>query len=1046
MRKGYPKRHGLISLALAAALILTEAAGVLMPVPVYAQDELLDGNDVISEEVSPDELLADEAAAVGEELIEESSDGDETSPDQGSLINEDVSAPYNDGSEDENINNDGYVYVEETAYYFTFIIMSEGNIHQVKRANTVSSASSLVGAVGASNINSIKALAGENQISGWKLSVNGHEETWLSSDFKEDDTDYKFLPGMDYTLTAELTRQLADNIYIETTPVVYYDGRAHVTNYDKDDQKSVADLELRVYYIPTGKTPNDSVTLRLGTDYKIAYKNNVNASVKMNDDGTYEKLTYADSKRPCVKVTGLKNYEGFSADVYFDILPYNFGEKSYYLHYGKTGAYFLSGSMKTGYTIKNGKLSGKIEPKVICYNLASLKDYTLKKGTDYDLIFYRYNEAGKWIKKSEVDEAGRWLCTARGKGNFCGTVFGQNPLASNTVFNDGTRGATLNPAVCNYTGGEVPLGQFKVEETSRDLSEAKVTIARKSVPYTHGKYYSAGDLGIKVTLAGFPLIEGTDYRIVFDGNDFKYVSGRWSNGVYLSSSSDAIFNDKIWMANTYKVRVEAIAGNPNGYYGIYDKGDKVTVKGISLSAGGFRLNKTSKTFDDTYYTSGILYYRKGTRLSGLGGDGVENYFSGHITTDSSGTKTFDYMAAVEEKFNSPYYNNNASNYAYTAFSELGKFAGTYQREMSVIGPGINHGDKLQIKFKVVPLDLKKAVKSGMIKISAVTASYNAGGAVPATVNINFNGNNNEIKMYGNSTETWISDPSGDSTPVKLTLTGNTKPGAGYINISAGSEDYNRAFKGSVSKAAEFRIDPLKVTAGTIRVLKAGDYKIEYGKNTGKIAVTSSEPAGTLYAVTRAAAADKNGKFPAKAGIDLYQSYYANENEYYDGVASLKKLAPGQYTLNPTLLMGGSYSIDVTNGKDGAATTGLDFTSSTSIGETYDVYDEAVTITSVTVRYNGVDYELPADSKKLVTKYKGEQVRFTNVSNVKVKSKTAGEVTLSEGDYTISYGDNVTAGKTAGSMTVTLKKGASGFKYGGSVEFKFNIEAAKNIRL
>ena len=1031
MKRVKIKHRGFAGLVLAAALVLTEAALALFPVTAYAQDELLEDSEMIQEEAAP-----------GAALIEEEPVVDELITDTGSP-EENLSVPEETGTDIEDIGNDSYVYVEQTAYSFTFIILNNGMINKVTYPNTLNSPAGLADAIGTSNINSVKALAGENRINGWWLGMNGHNESWLTEDFRESGAQYKFLPKMDYTLTAVLSRKLSDNIYVDITPVVYYDGRAHISTAEYDNEKSINDLEIGVYYVPTGKSKDEyAEPLRQGVDYKLSYKNNVNASMKMNDDGTYEKLALTDSKRPYVQVTGLNTYAGFSAEVYFDILPYNFGEWEY-AHGYKYNAQ-LSG-LESSYTLKNGKLTKAIAPKVTLRNWYDDNVITLKKGTDYDIRLYRYDESSRWIYKESVNEAGRWLCTVRGKGNYCGTVFGQAELEKNTIFNDGTQAGALNPAVCNYTGASVPAGQFRVEDSSHDLSDAKVKIAKKSVPYTHGKYYSSSDLGIRVTIAGSPLTEGVDYRVIYDGDDYKYISGVY-NKVYLTDKSDAVFNDKIWMANTYKIRIEAVPGNPNGYYGIYEKGDKVTVKGVGLKEGGFKLSGASKTFDDTYDTVGKYSYKYGTKLYDLSGYAIENYFSGHITTITSSYKTFDYLAALEDKFNSPYSDNNSANYAYASFTERAKFAGTYTREICAVGPGVNRGDNQYIKFKIVPLDMKKAVKSGMIKVSAAAGTYNAGGSIPASITVNFNGYNNVITMYKNSTEEWISDSEGDSTKVKLTLTNNTKPGAGYITISAADNSYYQAFKGSAKKAAEFRIDPLKVTAGTIRVLKPGDYKVEYGKNSGKVEVTGSEPVGTLYAKTRAAAADKTGKFPAKAGIDLYQSYYATEDEYLNDTASLKKLASSQYSLTPTLLMGGSYNIDVTNGKDGAAKTGLDFVTSTSLGETYDVYDEAVTITSITVRYNGVDYVLPADSGKLVTGYKGEQVRFDNVFDVKVKSKSAGEVTLSTGDYAVTYGDNVAAGKSAGSITVTLKKGAMGFKYGGSKEFRFNIESAGNIKL
>lgn len=1039
------KISGLILSGMLTASMI--ASAVFTPLNINAQE--FEEEAAILEEANEAEELADADSGLltNDESIEISEDAvDDAFADLNDSVTPDAI------EEDELPDPYGYVYAEETKYNITFLILRDGTMGKYVVPNNLSSAGSITSAVSSSKLNEITQMCGENTIYYWKVGVNGHHEIYLTSDFKDESTSsyYQFKPGIDYTLTAQLVRPLGDNIYVEAIPSVYYDGRSHVSVMDDFTDamfsKSINDLAVRVFYLPDGEPYENAVSLRSGKDYKITYKNNVNASMKMNDDGTYEPLAIPDKKRPYVQLTGLNDYAGFSTEVYYDILPFNFGEKSQvaYYDYGKFSAE-ISG-LDSSYTLNNGKLNKQISPKVTLYNSRLYKSVLLKSGKDYEVRLYRYNESGKWIYKEKVDEAGRWLCTVRGKGNFCGTVFGQERYELNTIFNDGTHGSTLNPAVYDYKGSDVPVCQFRVDDGTKDISKAKLTVAKSSVPYKHGIYYTSSDLGIKVTLGGYTLTEGTDYRVVFDGADYLMLAGyNFSTKAYYTPWTNAEFTGKIWMANKYTLRIEAIPGNSAGYYGTLNSKKTVSVNGVKIKPAWFKLSTANKAYDGSYESGGKFWYDPRMDVADLTGS-VDTYMSGSYN-DSGDYRTYNYLKGAEALFNSSY-SSKYNDYGVLVFSPYEKLPGSFARTVVPFGPGVDHSYMADVGFKITSISMKDAVNKNIIKIvSASDAVYNAGGAVPSSVTVYFNGNNNNLSVHHNNETFSITDRDGDTLTVKLTASNNTAPGMGSLGLTVVDNYSYTPIKGSASKIGEgFKILPLTVNSSTIKVLKDSDYQIVYGKRMDAVKVSASEPMGTIYAVTQSVQADKSGKMPAKARIDLYQSYYADAEGYYYGRAMLKKLSATQYELTGTSLSAESFNVTVSNGKAGASKTGLDFGSGIKLGSTYDVYGNAAKITSITFTYKGSTYTLPADAKTFAADYKGVRVEFDSVDSVKISTKEDGEIAVPVSDCIITYGDNVKAGKNAGTVTVTLKKGSSGFKYGGSATFKFNINQAKKVTM
>lgn len=990
-------------------------------------------------------LAADvESDAAMPEVIEAAAAGEGFSKDADAETVGSATLSQNAGA-GEDLEPSGYVYVEQSECYFTFLIMNDGVWRKTTLTNELTTEKKIDEAIDMTMLNSIVSEAFPNEIFEWRLSINGAYYTTLTDTFKQkvdsSYVDYMFRPGMDYTLTAHTCTMVAENIYVDAIPAVFYDGRTHVPTECvlKDRKSSLNDLNLRVWQYNDGVATD----LRYGIDYKVALRNNKDASMKMGDNGSYGLLENDDKKRPVAQITGIGNYSGFSSDVYFSILPYNFGEK----HWGMVNGQILAemSGLKTSYSLKNGKLNGKINPTVTIYNDWSGKTTKLKQGSDYEIRLYRYNEAGQWIYMPDgVDQAGRWLCTLRGRGNYCGTVFGQDPTATDSVFNDGTRPGAINPPVFAYDSGDVPNGQFRVGNESLDISKAKVTVKKSSVPYTRGKYYdgSKDSLGITVKLGNYTLKEGTDYSVTYDGDDFTEVQGKdIARNVYITGTNNSVFKDRIWMSNRYKVIINAISGNPGGYFGALDTKKYVRITGFRVESKNYHVEPLSRKYDGQY-TDGTVYYDMAVGMNLVNVDSAMNGYYTDKVIGGEKVRIYDYLKALEADFNAAYGGTFDKN-GVISLTEYQKNPGSYHHSVHPFGEGADHSSYATVPYTITAAPISEAFTSGLLSVVNVSeAVYNAGGAIPAEITFRFNGRIQVLKMYYNKQTFTVTDSDGGTkTDITVTVTDNKKPGMGKLSFTGD----NVVFKGTRSKYAEFKIKPLKLNddvTQSVHVLQASDYMILHGKVTNTVKVSASRPIGSLYAVTEAVAW-KGGK--CKYNTAVYQSYYADEEGFENGCATLAKLKTSQYDIDYYGTSGTGILVTLRTKSPGADTAGFDFVNPMAFDRMYDCYDEAGKIVGITVKYNGTEYELPRDNKTLALNYTGSQVQFDSVLKVKVQTKD-GEIEYDPGYFDVSYGDNVVAGKNKGSVTVTLKKGASGFKYGGKKKFTFNIAPTEKIRM
>lgn len=924
------------------------------------------------------------------------------------------------------INPVGYVYVSESTYYVTFVAEMNGNRYTSRFKNSLSANSTLASFMGsnAAQLDSdiFSKMGFSNAIYGWRYIYDGMETSYLldPATYKtlSYNTDLTLYPEMDYEFTAAFLQKSSDNIYVMSIPDITYDGRSHVSEMQslKSCKSSINDLPLYVYYSPDGTNDIKNMTeLRYGKDYKVTYKNNKNASMKYEVSGgvmDYVETYSSDAQRPAAVITGQGAFKGFKTTAYFEILPYNFGLASA----GYVGN--VSG-IKNSYELKGGKVSG-IKPKVTVKTNPYAKTVTLKAGRDYKSVIYKYDEDNnKWIKytddPAQITVYGKYLYTAEGMGNYCGTLFGQT-YAEN--FNDGSKTGDVNPSVCPYKGTAGYPCQFIVDDPRKDLANASIKITKKSVPYSKGKTYTGKDFGIKVTVGGVPLAENTDYIIRYDGVDFACPYMLDSNNVWGYRINSAVYDGSVFMANKYQVRIVAIG---EYYFGSKTAGKMVEVKGIKIKASDFKLNSSSRPYDGNYGAS--TNYKHNTIMS-VYPVSPDDEYAFNATKSGSNPYYYDYDTAAPD----------IRQNAVCVMSEYDKLPGTYYNTVYPFGPGVDHSHVVKVKFKRTAISMSKAVSSGLLSATVSGDVFmNSGGAIPgrypAFINVQFNGNLNGCNLNYNGGQAYISDKHGDGTRVKFLISGNKKVGNGGVIYIQGD---GKLFKGK-AKIATFSIKPVSVTG--IPVIDSNAYKLSYGSLTPSVSSSEYDYGDVLAMVDSEIA---GSKAPSKPKVTLYQAYRKDAGDGEHKRFSLAKIDPKNYKVELTPTSdAGVYDIKICNSKT-ASETGYDFGSGIALAQKYTVFDKSAKIKSITVDYDGKNYQLPADSGSFKAVYTGTTIK-PSVTSVTLSDGT----NLSSEDYKVEYGTNVTVGKKTGSIKVTLKRNTTtnSFTYGGTQTFNFAITDA-----
>lgn len=966
----------------------------------------------------------------------------------------------------------GWVYIEKPVYYITFIANNNGK--QARQSYAIPneiwdtdysvSVDYLLHHIGRydevyPSMNEIIDPEKGEYIYSWRTIVDGSGSVGQSGSLK----DIRIYEGCDYILTACIGKNLTDGIYAEILPDVVFDGRAHrVANEYKDGtdySKKVCDLEVRLYDGRAG------TYLEFGKDYSVTYKNNVRASLKYNEDGTYTPAYESDDERPYALIKGKGGYAGFSARVYFEIRPVNFATSSY----GKiTGLKYI-------YALKNGKIKEKIKPQVSYRpylgswgknRKSHYADYKMKRGVDYVPKLYKYQvSADAWIEQknpepSMITQEGIYLYTAWGMNDYCGVLYGDgysSYFSTNISGND-----YANPAVGYFDGGYYPdTYQFMVMgDIYKDLSNATITIRKPNIAWT-GTSHNAVDFGMTVTIgkgAGKrTLTEGKDYRVAYDGTDYWYISGRYKHSetgetIYRRSKSSAYYDGWITTSNKYKVRIYAVEGS--GFFGSKASQKGVRIKGISLKSKWFDYKK-AYDFTAKRTTPKISVKRRSLGKASI------------ISLSTLGYDSNGYSLYLQ-KLDADPYSYKINSFCYT-YSYEDTSPGSYEIVAYPVGSKIDHSQGFILKFRIKKISLKQALKKGYISISLNAGKYNAGGAYPSvmTVTVKENGNKHCSYTYDlhNGSKAYYSlDGKGGVIIVK-----------GHNNKKAGSSAYltlkgtkESPFTGAAKVNGSggrfiYEISPCHYYDEIIEDLDADCYKVENGRRVEYIEDNYRVGEGTLVSVVNDR---KVGKGTLNSpSVKLFQTYYRNEKDYDNGRLSLAPVKNEQFlaSVSRNSLSGNGGFVQIKTAGT-PLISGFEFEDNVFLARPFALYEEEAEIVGAEVSYNGTTYSFPQDSGKPIP-FEGSQIRFEN-------GKNAGDgvvsVTLSDGTklsgggsfyygpgaygykgyYMVYYGDNIVSGKNKGSFTVRLHLNpATGeYKYGGEKTFRFTIDESEEKKV
>ncbi|MCR5509203.1 MAG: hypothetical protein K6F34_11020, partial [Lachnospiraceae bacterium] len=885
---------------------------------------------------------------------------------------------------------------------------------------------------------SLVDTANGESIAGWDISVDGVYDKTVDYMFTydENDTNYDYLiyPGKDYYLTACVKKKLANNLYIDCIPAVYYTGRAHVTRNTqaKGKFKSMErDIVLNV-------SDSDGKNLTPGKDYTVKYKNNKEASMKMDDGNNGVFLQKYDdlSKRPYMIITGKGNYKGFSAKAYFDIYPYNFGKQDPHVE--------ISG-LKNTYTLKNGKISGFKEPKITLKH-PGLKTKTLKEGRDYEVVVHRYvpdmwsmfDSSG--IKRlpgaGNLKEEGQYLYAVRGKGNYCGIFGGQRTdvdFSPNTPY----------PFLCKTYTEECAPWQFKItNDTKFDFANARVVIKHPTVNYDfdNTKAYNSDIFGITVQYKDGNVwkdYSSNAYDIYYIGKSYDYIYGIDSlsdNCKAVIRKTDNVNKAYVSVAGEYKVVVKARPENYDYFHawGSVTAKQKVKLKGTGINYK--KLKKTTIKYNGAPSTATDLeaaYSKKGLKFVMNPKYAVGSHL--FVTTpDYEGIYRSHYLKNV-------YIHDQIDPRIVCPVNTVNDtMPGTYKNELIAVGGGLDHDKPFVRKYKRVGIKLKEAEKTnnpetGMILFSASCAaasSFNVAGAYPQDLKIYFNGHMNDFSYYGQNKPMYyngqvytLEDKDGNKIKVKIRAYNNTRVGKAYFVV----EGDGKVFKG---KSSKFYYDVVERGYTGIPVKNSDYWYVDHGKQIPLTLKKGEGYAGFIYA-TMSPGKKYKGGLPKKRDVKLYQAYYKNAADLAKDKKTLKRIDPKYYSLSFYKTENNNYTVKVSKGKK----AGFNWQDSSVLDKPYTLYDKAVKITSITVwdTITSQQRQLPS-YKKNIALYTGRQIR-PGVINVVLSN---GKV-LNTGEFDVEYGSNITAGKKTGTIRIILKQQSDyKFYYGGSKTFYFNI--------
>lgn len=776
-------------------------------------------------------------------------------------------------------------------------------------------------------------------------------------------------------------------VVISNPAGVRYSGLPHKLADDpaalgKDAGEKVDyDIRLTIQDLKVDGSPYELV---YGRDYTASYRNNRNASVNMGSQiGEYTQRydqSEAATRWPQVIITGIGNYAGMKAVVYFDILPL-----SIYDSCKKVGSLVKEGSVAKAYVLnKKGGLSLTPEParygmnynsRLGKYVMNTDKKVRYKLGTEVKVeLLYKDNDADRWRRIGNitgafsrravlktVNKPGTYRIAVEGCNNFYGShaeefeVYKQGKVLFSSLkvskkelkfVTPGIEGKTLvtgiKTKVKTLTGENVLINPSEYTVTLKPLSKAAVS-SNDGKAMTAGRYLAVIEPVGQAIKLKYPYIawdSPIETVVTVRGKKLskKMFRTDWSREgeIYTGDSKPVVITASGIAQDEFTLGKEVVNGKRKTYVPLDE--DELKEAVASVSEGGIEVNGSYRLNDGTL---------------------EDNTLPGHYKVVLYG---------------------------------LGKYADSHLvLTVKRVGKEIAGGD-----------------------LSANAVKYNAAGAMPV------------IKVMRPDQKTDIIGVEG-SPDYKVTWKSNKRPGTGtaVVRVRNSATGFK---KGSAAKV-EFTIEEAEIEDTDI--LRYGE---ALSQNRGKVFLQMADtvktggnpPVVTLYQES------PDGKALVPVPRKAYNASFTDHDLVLsNGQESWLQLGDGitikdtyqeygkkveNWSGMKTLSVSGSAAV-IRNRKDGRIYDSTNM--SAYMGDTTEVQKDAEG--NVTVKYVGNCYVLP------------------KIEEIYAEGRL---LKLSEGDYVISYQKNNRIGTAK--MTVTIsREAAKKYGIGGSKTYTFQIKPQKN---
>ena len=857
--------------------------------------------------------------------------------------------------------------------------------------------------------------------------------------------DYTLSQGGDVYFYAVVTAKATENVTIESIAPVVYNGKKYVGNSYTDKQSKTAisgaevkltDITKRVIDPATGleKTGYDLV---YGKDFKVTYKNNVNASVKINPAlsenlsaeagvaSAVEQL-FKENKRPQAVVTGIGDYKGLKATVYFDIYPKRL-EGDYF-----TGLY-TSPTLNITKINKNGK---GIKYKYKVGDEIKGKTVTLKNKKDYTETFYSVPDLTKMNQKTVADArkitaAGKYALIIDGTKNYRGQIvihFDVKDKSEVLMSELGFKGKKVA-----YKGSTISSDStgFNIK-ASKKVGTIKGSQLKNGTDFTIGGVDTDNDL-LQLTIKDGMPVEAGSYYFNVEPTKALLDKGVIDDGVKVTVK----IKNKVLKANQFKVE-----GWPKTYTG---NSDDVRITSKKLRAG------TDYYAFPTSFTSTVQLEKNGIGTKagvgdvvGFAVDDIKDAFDND--GDYVGGETpKEVLEAYAELPNIPdsvrdlgkYYSgitysgfvwkltakNGSKRFTYTL---VPKNDLVYSGYVNVIGKGAYAGSVVQVPYARKGANLKNAT------ISVDKCFANINGTEPAVYIVipTDDGKGKPIRVDNDKAYTVKYSNNKKASAKAKVIVKNSGVDGCNAEVLGGAQNRLAEFTGTQSKI--FTIDRMPIKSVSALSLAAGK--------------SYAQLANSFYATVEDAAAANNGFKEPKVTVYQYsedgKKRTALKYKKEFGIAyDTAKITDNAISLNACAKQDkSSFSIEKPVTVDGA---------------TFNVYEKKAKKYKLkisgykSISASGVSKNATYDEKKKGVVYTGERIEPV-IGSLVVDGETfvSGGVSNNKvGSYELVITEN-DLGKVGVVKYQILLKKASGVKYtlGGSKQFTFKIIPQENNKL